>query len=553
MARFYRFLHLLFMACVMTGVAACSSPLDAPRKAGLEARARQAADDYHADRIKTLGFSSRDWTQLDACQRLQKFTAGVTDADPPRLWRGAAGTGPSYLVWARAYHIEKRKSCPGTAHADTLRTYPNARDTRALADADAAADTNIAAGQCLIETPVDVDAASAVFLFSYDHTDTDGKASSMRDTTFSAYQLTVYGAAAGRPVIYRHTVSDYAYLPVLAPAAYFDSASFFVQGASEPRSLLDHVRGDIGLKLADVAVAKVDLGEAVSNALDNPDLDFTSRNWNIVRDYLMALKAKPAGTLDDSDARRLARLINDRRVTIQLRDLADVIKANPQAGPTVAGPLITVMNTFPYKALPDGVAQLLGNDEERSLLARQGGDHRDLLNAGDERLEFIAAGLAALDDASVRTQLPLYRKLVEDRYRTRLFPTLVEHMNVLKPGEAVPTLHGLLTESPGDKQWQSYQDARRMSAFRAACRMGDEAAPLVPDAVAFLKAASAPETDGDNAMSAEIAWAILAHFHQADALAAQIHPAKPYMTLMASGRLNCHGWLYPPMNEDTSR
>jgi hypothetical protein len=623
MTRFYRFLHLLLLACVMTGVAACSSPLDTPRKAALEARARQAAagdmalqtkpdlgrpaffevdyesqrtqtlrqpvcggyclrllysgeaktvisgfaiprdrdcaalqkaaEEYHEDKIKTLGFTSRDWTQLDACERQKKFTDGVTATDPPRLWRGDAQRGPSYLVWARAYHIEKRASCPGTLHADTLRGYPNVQGNSPLPDADAAADKTIAAGQCLIETPVDVDTATSVFLFSFENADNNDKNSPMRDTTFSSYQLTVYGAAAaGRPVIYRHTVSDYAFLPALAPAAYFDSASFYVQGSSEPKSLLDHLRSDIGLKLADVSVAQVDLGEAVAHALDNPDLDFTSPNWNIVSDYLAALKGKGPGTLDAGDARLIARLIADRRVTVQLRDLADIVKANPQAGATFAAPLLTAMNTFPYKASPDGYAQLLGNDEERSLLARQGGNNRDLLNAGLDRLDFIAAGLAALDDDSVRTQLPLYRRVVDDRYRIQLYPTLVEHMNLLAPGEALPVLHGLVTASPEERQWQSFQDARRLSAFKAACRMGDAGAPLLPDAVAFLKTASAPENNGDNAGSAEIAWTILAHFHQADALAAQLHPAKPYMELMASRRLNCHGWLYPPTNGDIS-
>lgn len=613
MARFYRFFQLLAMACVVMSVAACSSPLDNPRRTALEDRARQAAatdmslqlkpdltlpaflevdyqgqdgqrvrqpacggyclrllysgeaktvisgfairapqsdcaalrqarQDYHDGKIKRLDFTHSEWDQVQSCDRLDKFMSGVTDTDPPRLWRGEGNAGRPYVVWARAYHVEKRKTCPGTLHTDTLQAYPNTAGDRKGASADTAADQNIAAGQCLIETPVNLDTASAIFVFSYEDEDIYDKKSPMRDTRFNASQLTVYGTATtGRKVIYRHTISHYAYLPVLAPGASFDSASFDIEKSSEPTRLLDHVRSDLALKLAEVPVAQVDYREAVTNALDNSDLDFISPNWNIVRDYLAALKAKGRNTLEPQDARLMARLIADRRVTVQLRDLEDIVRANPQAGPILAGPLLTELNAFPYKVLPNGSIQRLGNDEERQLLARQGGDHDDLLNAGSDRLGDLAAGLAALDDDSLRTHLPLYRQLADNPYRRRFYPSLVEHMNLLPPDEVLPTLRGLITPETVETPDHSRQDYLRLSALRAACRMGDSAASLLPDVIGFLKSTSEPENDGANAGSAEIAWAMLDHFHQVDALVAQLRPGKPYMTLIESGGLNCQG------------
>ncbi|MDV6330003.1 hypothetical protein [Asticcacaulis sp. 201] len=512
---------------VISGFAVPAPPLDC-------APLVEARRNLRAGKIKELNFTPEESEQDAACEYIDKFLAGVTDADRPLIWRPDPNAAQRYLVWARAYHIEKRKSCPGTAHTDTLRSFYSGSENTG-ANADEAADKNIAAGLCLIETPVKLDASSAIFLFSSENKSIDDKKSPMRDTRFSSNQLTVYGAASmGRPVIYRHTISEYSYLPVLAPSESFDSATFFVSSVSEPVRLVDHVRSDIGLKLSDVPPAQVDYREAVKNALDNRDLDFMSPNWNVVREYLVALKAKGPNTLGRSDAQLIARLIADRRVTIQLRGLEDIIKNNPQAGPVLVRPLLTVLNA----SSPE--ADKLSDSEERKMISERGDEHRELYNAGGIKLDHVADGIAALDDNAIRTQLPLYRQLVGNQQHIRSHASIVEHLNLLPSAESLPILRNLITPLPAARTDRSFEGYGRLSALRAACRMGDDAAPLVPEVVRFLKSTYEPGNVGEHYADADIAWAILAHFHQSDALAAQLQPGKPDKALMASRSLNCH-------------
>lgn len=488
-------------------------------------------------------FKSQLWLPLDTCETLDLTLSEIKDSDPPIFWRGEDDNGQAYIVWARAYHVEKRKHCPGTHYADTLLAFPNnlKHDEDLALNTELMVGHHIAANQCLIETPIDIEAASAIFLFSYHSEENNDRKSWMHDTSITSKQLTVYGPASAKwPVIYRHTVSYYSFLPALAPTDSFDNLSFDVEKSSERKSLLDHVRSDFGFVLGNLPDAQIDLKEAVVNALDNPDLDFTSPNWKIVPDYLTSLKAKGQNGLDHQDASILAGLIADPRVTIQLRDLKDVIRLNPQAAPVLAEPLLKALDVFPYEVLSDGGAQLLGQQEDLRLLSQRSDFNDDLINAGSDRLDHIAAGLAALDDKGVMTQLPLYRKLVGDRFRKYFYPSIVEHMNLLAPDEALPSLRRMIMPTSEERSHQIHPDQLQESALKAACRMGDKAAPLLPDVTRFLK--SVP-SENDNSKSAEIAWAMLAHFRQADALASQLHPAQSYITLMASGQLSCEGWV----------
>ena len=570
-------LRILAVMAALSMLAACSSPLDAPRKIALEDLARQAAADdvplksrpdlttvavldFDRDAERTqymhrpvcngyclrllysgeattvisgtaLGLNPTacedqlaevenlrtapgrpphpiDWPAVEKCQRLQDFTrkpgdARDTDDVRPQTW---SSSQRSYTVMVRAYHLETRAHCPDTKYHDSLADY--GRDSSpATADTEKAVTAAIASGRCLIETPANLDQAGSVILFEHEEQNNSDAHGPMRDTRFEAVHVTIFGR--DKQILYRHTRADYSYLPVLAPASSFDDASFFASASTEKSSLIDHLRSDVGLKLAEVTAAPVDLRAALSRALDDPELTFISSAWTMVPDYLNELKTRAP---EKADLDLLARLVRDGRPTVQLRDLGDLAAARPEIAAAVSGPLLDALNGFGYKVTEKGVPWFTGNDEERRMISASGSDHDDLLNAGLERVGYVDRTFAQLPDAALSGHLPAYEKLIGDPQRLMLVPDAAVHMNLLPPQRAVPRLRVLIA----DTNTEIAHRQLRVAALRAACRMGDDARPLLPELKVVVAAAPVPDRkmdyDVEEVLAGDIAARILAHF-----------------------------------------
>ena len=480
---------------------------------------------------------------LRSCGWLSYSLHQLTGEPRPVAWHDSSRDQRPYLVWANAYHLERRKSCPNVSHFDSWGGgFDRAVRGRETTSDDTFVDHNIAAGLCLIEAPADLRQASSIFLFSHSDTTTHANNGNRRDSSSTHFHLTVYGEAAkGRLILYRHTISTYSYLPVLAPSGTFDSATFDVSTETEKSGFVDHLRGEIGLKLADVPNVAFDPRQAIAAALDDKTLDFTSSKWKLVRDYLASLKARGPGQVDDADAILIGRLISDGRTTIQLRDLPEIIKSNPQAGDILAGPLLDALNRFPYALDGHSGPHVPWGDDERQRIAAAGPGHDELINAGLTRLDDLDASAAILPDRSVAQHLDVYRKIVADPDRTLFIPKVVNHLNVLPPTEAIPILRRFIDDRGSDRN----QDALTLSAMQATCRMGPRGEALLPDVSAYLVAAAKTNAGPYADMTEEAAWATLDNFDRARALA-QAPDAKPQLAeLFYHGRLNCDGLLYP--------
>lgn len=465
-----------------------------------------------ANRIDPRGETAHfDWPTMEKCRNYSDFVretvpegAHETPDDIwPQSWQGA---GRTYTVMVRAYHLESRAHCPDTKYHDSLADYGRG-SAPSPADTEKAVTAAIASGRCLIETPANLNQAASIILFEDDEQNNSDPHGPLRDTRFEAVHVTVFGP--GKHILYRHTRSDYSYLPVLAPAAYFDDASFFATASSEKTTLIDRLRTDVGLKLAEVKTAPIDLRAALSRAVDDPELTFISSAWTMVPDYLNDLKTRPP---EKADLTLLAHLIRDGRPTVQLRDLDDLVVARPEIAAAVSGPLLDALNGFGYKVRENGVPWLTGNDEERRMIGAAGGEHDDLFNAGLERVAHIDTAFAKLPDAALSDHLPAYEKLIGEPNRLSLVPDAAVHMNLLPPALAVSRLRPLITDGSHDATHRTL----RIAALRAACRMGDAARPLLPELKAVIAAAPVQDHnmhyDMADVYAADIAARALSHF-----------------------------------------
>jgi hypothetical protein len=502
-------LRLLYSGEARTVISGFAIPFDPALCASLQRRYDRILNAFPS----RGGLTEADHAQIQKCRAFRPFTKDLAgkDAnspadDAPQVWRD--GANRTYVVRLRAYHIERRDACPDAHLYDSWKEQSSGPQPPGYKWADDLANAAIASGQCLIEAPASLDQASAIILFSHDARDNDRPHGPLRDTRFDARHVTIYGGAAGRPILYRHTISRYSYLPVLAPASTFDSATFFAEASTEKASLLDHLRRDVGLKLADIASVDIDLRAAMSRALDDPALTFTSSRWNLVTDYLAMLKDPPGATVGENDARLLGRLVRDGRPTVQLRGLDEIVKSNPQIADILAGPLLDALDAVPYAVTDSGHPYFTGDTEERRKIAAAGPGHDDLINGGGGRTYVIEAAVEALPDAAVARHLAVYQSLVKDPNRLLLIPRATVHLGVLPQARALPMLRSYI----GDASREMGHQDRRLAALRAACRMGDGAQPLLPDIKAYLASVPSGDTDVRTAMSKEIADLIVSRF-----------------------------------------